>query len=55
MPIETFNTSLESTQNKQQYGTKITGTELGRGEKREKVILSLNLIKKMDFWGAWLI
>ena len=27
VPIETFNISFESTQNKQQYGTKITCTE----------------------------
>ena len=27
MPIETFSISLESTQDKQQYDTKITGTE----------------------------
>ena len=27
VPIETFNISFESTQNKQQYGTKITSTE----------------------------
>ena len=31
MPIETFNISFESTQHKQQYGTKITSTEI-RGE-----------------------
>ena len=29
VPIETFNISFESTQDKQQYGTKITGTEEG--------------------------
>ena len=28
MPIETFNISFESTQNKQQYGAKITCTEV---------------------------
>ena len=28
MPIETFNISFESTQNKQQYGIKITCTEV---------------------------
>ena len=28
MPIETFNISFESTRNKQQYGSKITSTEL---------------------------
>ena len=28
VPIETFNISLESTQNKQQYDTKITCTEV---------------------------
>ena len=28
MPIETFNIPFESTQNKQQYGTKITCTEI---------------------------
>ena len=31
MPIETFNISFESTQNKQQYGSKITGTEVRGG------------------------
>ena len=32
MPIETFNISFKNTQNKQQYGTKITCTE-GREKK----------------------
>ena len=27
-PIETFDVAFESSQNKQQYGTKITGTEV---------------------------
>ena len=31
MPIEEFNISFESTQNKHQYGTKITCTEVGWG------------------------
>ena len=31
LPIETFNISFESTQNKQQYGTKITCTKEGGG------------------------
>ena len=32
VPIETLSISFESTQNKQQYGTKITSTEVrGRG------------------------
>ena len=31
VPVETFNIPFESTQNKQQYGTKITSTEV-RGE-----------------------
>ena len=31
MPIETFNISFESTQNKQQDGTKITCTEIRGG------------------------
>ena len=30
VPIETFNISFESTQNKQQYGTNITPTEVSR-------------------------
>ena len=29
MPIEIFNILFENTQNKQQYGTKITCTEVG--------------------------
>ena len=41
MPIETFNLSFESTQNKQQYDTKITSTEVrgggGGGEGGDKV------------------
>ena len=36
--VETFNISLRSTQNEQQYGTKITSTEVG------KVMASRNLI-----------
>ena len=31
MPIETFNISFEGTQNKQQYGTKITCTKVRVG------------------------
>ena len=31
MPIRTFNISFESSQNKQQYGTKITCTEVKGG------------------------
>ena len=33
VPIETFNISFESTQNKQQHGTKITCTEVRKKEK----------------------
>ena len=32
VPIETFNIPIESTQNKQQYDTKITSTEV-RGQR----------------------
>ena len=32
MPIETFNISFKITPNKQQYGTKITHTELRGGK-----------------------
>ena len=32
VPIDTFNISLESTQNKPQYGTKITFTEIREGK-----------------------
>ena len=46
MPIETFNISFESTQNKQQYGTKITCTEV-----RGKVMTSRNLILKIGDLG----
>ena len=41
MSIETFNISFESTQSKQQYGTKITCTEA-----RKKVMVIRNVIKK---------
>ena len=40
--IETFNVSLESTQNKQQYVTKITGTE------KEKVMVIRNVIQLLS-------
>ena len=39
-PIETFNTSFRSTQNKQQRGTKITGIVI-----RKKVMVIRNLIQ----------
>ena len=39
VPIETFNTSFESTQNEQQYGTKITCTEV------RKVMVIRNVIQ----------
>ena len=45
MHIETFNISFESTHNKQQYGTKITRTEV-----RKKVMVIGNTIKLLgDF------
>ena len=43
MPIEIFNISFESTLNRQQYGTKITCTEIREGG-GGKVMVSWNLI-----------
>ena len=40
MSIETFNVSFESTQNKQQDGTKITFTVI-----RKKVVMIINMIQ----------
>ena len=40
MPIETFNISFESTENKQQYDTNITFTE-----ERGKVVVISNVLK----------
>ena len=40
VPIETFNISFESTQNKQQYGTKITYL----WEREEKIMAITNLL-----------
>ena len=39
MPVETFCTSFDSVQNKQQYGTKITFTD-GRGGGGLKTVLT---------------
>ena len=44
MSIETFNISFESTQNKQQYGTKITNTE-GKGGGGGELVTIINVIK----------
>ena len=44
MPIETINISFESTQNMQQYGNKITCTQV-----RKKMVIR-NLIKKIFFF-----
>ena len=43
VPIETFNVLFESTQNKQQYGTKITYTEV-----RGKVKVIRNMIHHLN-------
>ena len=43
MSIETSNTSFESTQNKQQYDTKMTG----RGKK--KVVVIRNVLKDLVY------
>ena len=52
MPIETFNISVESTQNKQQYGTKITCTG-GRGGGGGFIVIR-NVIKlKWFFSGSY--
>ena len=47
MSIETFNIPFESTQNKQQYDTKITCTEV-----RENVIVSRYLINNLVLGGV---
>ena len=44
VPIETFSISFESTQNKQQYGTKITSTEV-----RKKAMVITNVLKLLSF------
>ena len=44
VPVETFNTSFESTKNKKQYGTKITCTEA-----RKKKIVVIKKKKCYNF------
>ena len=47
MPIETVNVSFENTHNKQQYYTKITGTEVGK-----KVMVIRNVY---NFLGCFVV
>ena len=47
MPTGTFNISFESTQNKQQYGTKITCSEA-----RKKVMVIRNVIQLLGGEGG---
>ena len=42
MPIETFNISLESTQNKEQYGTKITCTEVRKSTGLPEIVTTVS-------------
>ena len=49
MPIATINISFESTQNKQQYGTKITCTEV----RKELTSGNLNVVKTMKKSGIF--
>ena len=53
MLLETFSISFDNTQNKQQYGTKITCTEIkGGGGGGGGGVMIKNVIKKSGFFGA---
>ena len=58
--MATFNTSFENTQNKQQYGTKITcAEERGKGYVDYKKMLQLSVVLtfcphfRLSNYGAW--